>query len=226
MLKGKAVKINKLTNNQKEKMYLIMTKYYENIKEQNFYADLGKKIEAILLCDANGEIHGFTTLAIFLYDKRTQLVFSGDTIVEKEYWGIHDLGETWLERAFSYAENFEGQTYWLLLSKGYKTYKYLHTFYNTFYPCVDKETPSEVQAVIDKFATEQFGNKYKNGVYAAGKDFLKEEFDDVSDAKLKNKHTSFFFEKNPNYKQGDELVCITELSLENLNRLGRRMLDK
>jgi len=226
MLKGKIAKINKLTHCQKEKMYSIMTKYYANITEETFYSDLDKKLEVVLLCDENDVIHGFTTLAIFLYDERTQLLYSGDTIIEKECWGKNNLMPIWLNNAMSHAEKFDGKTYWLLLTKGYKTYKFLHTFFNKFYPCVDTGTPHELQKIIDKFAIEQFGSKYQNGIYVAGKDFLKEEFDDTDETKMKNKHTTFFLEKNPNYKIGDELVCLTELSLDNLNKLGLKILER
>ena len=226
MLKGKVVSVNDLTVRQTKRMYSIMTEYYNNITEGNFFGDLLKKVDVVLLCDEAGDIHGFTTLAIFPHDERTQLLFSGDTIIEKEYWGKNDLQQTWVNNAIAYAERFDGKTYWLLLTKGYKTYKFLPTFMSEFYPRVDTETPAHIQAIIDKFAIEQFGDKYQNGVFIEGKDFLKEAFDDISELKLKDKNTAFFFEKNPNYVRGDELVCIAELSLDNLNRLGRRALGR
>jgi len=226
MLAGKTLPVKELTEHQIKTMFDIMQKYYGNIVWGNFVSDLNRKCDVVLLCDQNDVIHGFTTLAIFPHDENTQLLFSGDTIIKKEYWGSNDLSQVWASNAFKHADNFNGKTYWLLLTKGYKTYKFLHTFYNDFYPCVDVETPQEIQAIIDKFAVEQYGAQYQNGILVAGKDFLKDEFDDISDVKLKNKHTAFFLEKNPNYKNGDELVCITEMNVDNLNRLGRRALGR
>ncbi len=49
----------------------------------------------------------------------------------------------WADKNEPVIVTFDGKTYWLLLSKGYKTYKFLHTFFNAFYPCVDVETPAE-----------------------------------------------------------------------------------
>ena len=226
MLKGRVVSVNDLTVRQIKKMYSIMTEYYNNITESNFFSDLLKKVDVVLLCDGDGDIHGFTTLAIFPRDAHTQLLFSGDTIIEKAYWGKNDLQQTWVTNAIAHAERFHGKTYWLLLSKGYKTYKYLPTFFNAFYPCVDTGTPQEIQAIMDSFAIEQFGDKYQNGVFVEGKDFLKEDFADIGDMQLKDKNTAFFLDKNPNYVKGNELVCIAELSLDNLNRLGRRALGR
>jgi hypothetical protein len=226
MLEGRIVAVQDLTERQVRTMFGLMRKYYANIAWEHFITDLGGKCDAVLLCDADGEIHGFTTLAVFPRDGGVQLLYSGDTIVEKAYWGNNDLPAAWVRNAFAHAELFSGRTYWLLLTKGYKTYKFLHTFVKEFYPRYDAETPPEIQALIDGFAREQFGGKYSGGVYSEGRDFLKEEFDDLSEAKLKNPHTAFFLEKNPNYRNGDELVCIAELCLCNLNRSGRRMLGR
>ena len=226
MLKGRTVPVKALSEEQARAMYLIMTEYYDNITEQNFYSDLSKKIDVILLCDENDMIHGFTTLAIFPYDEHTLLIFSGDTIIEKEYWGNNDLQPIWLNTALTHAMNFIGKTYWLLLSKGYKTYKFLPVFFNDFFPRVDTETPKEIQEIIDKFGMEHFGDKYQNGVWVEGKDYLKEDFAGISEAQLKDKNVAFFLKKNPNYSCGNELVCLTELSVDNLNRAGRRILER
>ncbi|MDR0571127.1 MAG: hypothetical protein LBG71_07935 [Clostridiales Family XIII bacterium] len=224
MLKGTVIRIKDLTGAQMKSMYLIMTKYFDNIIESAFYDDLSRKEDAVLLCDENGIIHGFTSLAIFPQDESTQLIFSGDTIIEKEHWGKSDLHSIWLKNALAHAGKFNGKTYWLLLSKGIRTYKFLPTFFNEFYPHVDTDTPNEIQKIVDRFAREQFGDKYQNGVWVAGKDFLKEDFAVIREEQLKNKTVAFFLEKNPDYKRGNELVCITELSVDNLNRAGRKIL--
>jgi hypothetical protein len=224
MLKGKIIKVKNLSDEQIKNMYSIMTKYFDNIIESVFYDDLSKKEDAVLLCDENDIIHGFTSIAIFPYDECTQLIFSGDTIIEKEHWGNNNLQPIWINNALAHAEEFDGKTYWLLLSKGYKTYEFLPAFFNNFFPRVETETPEKTQKIIDVFAHQQFGDKYQNGVWVAGKDFLKKNFAVISKMQLKDKNVAFFLEKNPNYINGNELVCIAELSVDNLNRVGRRIL--
>jgi hypothetical protein len=225
MLKGKAVAVNEIRLGDVKNMFRIMQIYYENITETNFISDLLKKQDVVLLLDENGEIRGFTTLAIFSYDKKTRLLYSGDTIVEKKYWGDHDLMRVWIQNAMKHSENFDGETYWLLLSKGYKTYKYLTSFFNEYYPSKDAETPQNIKEIMDNFAHSQFGEKYKNGVFNEGKDFLKQEFAEIDERQRRDKNVAFFLEKNPGYTVGDELVCITKLSKDNLNKVGRRILD-
>jgi hypothetical protein len=125
-----------------------------------------------------------------------------------------------------YAEKSGGLTYWFLLSKGYKTYKYLNTFFNEYYPRVDTETPAKIQHIMDTFAKRQYGGKYRNGVWAAGNDYLKEEYDYTKEIAARDKNTAFFLEKNPGYMKGDELICLCEISVNNLNKLGRRVLGR
>ena len=226
MIKGKVLPVSDLSEKQIQKMFEIMQKYYENIEWDNFYIDLKNKLDAILLCDDTGAIKGFTTLTEFKYSENIRLLFSGDTIVEQEYWGANDLAQVWVNNAIKYAEIFAGKTYWLLLSKGYKSYKYLHTFFNEFYPRADVETPEFARQIIDDFCKLHWGEKYQNGVIKMGKDYLKGEFAVVKEIRLKDKNTAFFLEKNPNYAKGDELVCLTEMSAANLNDLGRKMLGR
>ena len=226
MLLGKTLPAAGLTERQIKTMFRIMQNYYDNILWDNFVSDLRNKRDVVLLCDDNDAIHGFTTLTVFAHGEHAQLLFSGDTIVEKEYWGDNNLPHAWLINALGYAQNFKGKTYWLLLAKGYKTYKYLHTFFNEFYPRAQTATPQHLQEIIDAFANKQFGAKYQNGVYVEGKDFLKGEYADIGEAQLRDKNTAFFIERNPGYKNGNELVCLCEISVGNLNRLGRRILGR
>lgn len=226
MIHGKISPVSNLTEKQIQKMFEVMQKYYENMEWNNFYNDLICKLDVILLRDNTGSIKGFTTLAMFEYNKNIRLLFSGDTIVEQEYWGANDLQQVWVKNAIKHAENFDGKTYWLLLSKGYKSYKYLYTFFNEFYPRADVETPEFALQIIDNFCKQHWPEKYQDGVIKMGKDHLKTEFAEMEEFMLKDKDIAFFLEKNPNFAKGDELVCLTEMSIDNLNRLGRMALGK
>ena len=226
MLKGAVLKVNELTREQINSMYSIMEVYYDNIYQNTFIEELNKKQDVVLLLDEQNNICGFTTLAVFRYDEQTQLLYSGDTIVEKQYWGQHDLSQAWINNAMAYTEKFDGKTYWFLLSKGYKTYKYLSTFFIEYYPCVDTQIPARIQQIMDNFSQQQYGDRYRDGVWLAGKDYLKCEYDYIHEAARRDKNTAFFLEKNPGYMKGDELICLCEISPNNLNKLGRRVLGR
>ncbi|MDR3294223.1 MAG: hypothetical protein LBT26_00115 [Clostridiales Family XIII bacterium] len=222
---GTVVARDALRPEQIRAMFAIMQKYYENIQWESFVSDLDAKRDVILLRDADEVIRGFTTLAVYAAGG-AQLLFSGDTIVEQNYWGANDLIRAWLNNALVHVGKHAGDTYWLLLSKGYKTYKYLPVFLRAFYPCADAETPDFEQSLMDAFCRERYGEKYQGGVVKAGKDFLKAEIASIGAAHRKDRHTQFFLAKNPGYAKGDELVCLAKLSADNLNRAGRRMLGK
>jgi hypothetical protein len=52
---------------------------------------------------------------------------------------------------------------------------------------------------------------------------LRETFKEIPPGRQTNPHIQFFQQMNPGYLQGDELVCFTELSANNLTRAGQRM---
>lgn len=226
MLNSVVARVQDLTPGQTESMYKIMETYYGNTTFNKFAADLREKRDVVLLTDEQGEIRGFTTLAVYIYDDCTQLLYSGDTIVEKEYWGRHDLSRIWVKNAMGYADGFDGTTYWFLLSKGYKTYKYLSTFFNEYYPRADTETPAQLQLIMDSFAGLRYGDNYSDGVWKAGDDYLKDEYDSTGEAASRDKNTAFFLSRNPGYMNGDELICLSEMSVKNLNKMGRRVLGR
>ncbi len=231
MLKGSVVKTEKLTNADIDSMYGLMSCYYENIKKDNFISDLSKKFQAILLKDEENNIKGFTT--VVLYDIEVnktpiKLLFSGDTVIHKDFWSNNDLMPVWIKNVMELKKEFSEKLYWLLISKGYKTYKYLSALYKEFYPRYDTATPDFNQKIMDKFGEIFYPNNYdkKSGLIVMNKvkDYLKEEYAAIPKEKLLDKNIQFFLEKNPNYFKGNELVCVTELSVENLNKAGRRIL--
>ncbi len=231
MLRGNVYKIDELSQNDIDTMYQLMSLYYENIKRENFLYDLSNKYQVIILKDEeNNLIKGFSTLV--LYDITVdnipiKLLFSGDTIIDKSFWSKNDLMQVWIQNAIELKKGFNEKFYWLLISKGYKTYKYLSSFYDEFYPRYNKVTPVFEQKIIDKFGETFYPDKYnsQSGIIVMNKeqDYLKSEYSKIPNEKLKDKNIEFFIKKNPKYYEGNELVCITELSLDNLNKKGKRI---
>ena len=127
VLKSSIIQIEKLTKNDIDNMYNLMCEYYENIKKNNFTSDLLKKYQAILLKDDKCNIKGFTTVALYdiTIDKTPiKLLFSGDTVIHKDYWSNNDLMTIWIKNVMELKKKHKEKFYWLLMSKGYKTYKY------------------------------------------------------------------------------------------------------
>lgn len=229
-LMGSIVEIDELSNRDIEMMYELMDTFYDNMTKENFLRDLKGKDYCIVLRDEANRIWGFSTqqiLHIPLEDKLIHGVFSGDTIIHKDHWGSMELFIVFAKFFFEFEEKY-GDFYWFLISKGYKTYRMLPTFFNTFYPNYKEETPKEIRDIMNAFGRYYSPEEYdeKTGVlcYKGVKDKLKERVADISEERLKDKNIAFFIEKNPDYIKGNDIVCITKLSKSNLKPRIKRFL--
>lgn len=227
---GSLEEIGALRPEDIETMYELMDTFYDNMTRENFLNDLSKKDFCIVLRDEDGIIRGFSTQQIMhipMDDELIHGVFSGDTIIHKDYWGSSELFKIFARSFFKYEEQY-GDFYWFLICKGYKTYRILPTFYKSFYPNCKEETPARIKAIMDAFGRYYSPEEYdeRTGVlcYKGVKDKLKENVADVGPERLKDKNIAFFVEKNPGYVKGYDLVCITKLSMSNLSERMKKLL--
>ena len=228
-------------NNIVNEMFSLMKNHYENMKEDKFLADLYDKDDVFLIFD--GEIlKGFSTIKKINVELKNENnensekisgFFSGDTIIEKGFsWGI-EFQKEWIKYCLLESKkNMKNgvKTYWFLISKGIKTYMYLLTYFKNFCPKVDYVESEIEKKIKDIYAEKIYGDRYnkKIGIVRndGTNDFLRENVVVLSEKQLKNKNIQFFLEKNPDYKKGDELVCLAEISFENLTNLGKRVLKE
>jgi hypothetical protein len=117
--------------------------------------------------------------------------------------------------------------YWLLISSGYKTYRFLTVFFKEFYPRYDQPTPLDIQALIDHLACERFGADYHPdpGIvrFQNGATPLRSGLAEVTEERLHDPHVAFYIERNSGHANGDELVCLTRVHPDNFTPAGRRM---
>ena len=228
---GEALPRDNLTTHDICKMYDVFQDHFDHTTAEVFRRDLDNKNWVILLRDAASQaIQGFSTLACYetlIRDEKVGVVYSGDTIIRPAYWGTSTLPRTWIRTVLEIGEQLPKPLYWLLISSGYKTYRFLSVFFVEFYPRFDRPTPPPVQEIMHHLAGERFGSDYdpKSGVvrFSDGATPLREGVAQVNDRRLKNPHTAFFVAQNPGHARGDELVCLTHVHLDNLSAAGRRM---
>jgi len=233
-ISGEIVPVNDITEPEKKRMFELMDEYYEGSNWQHFLKDLSEKAHVIMLRDSQTrDIQGFSTqmtLEAQVDGVLTKALFSGDTIINKDYWGESALAGLWGKYALSLIDsNPHTPLFWFLISKGYKTYKFLPVFFNEFYPRADKPTPVYEKRVIDAFARLKFPDLYdaEKGIILADdkKDKLRGGVADITEARLRDEHIRYFVERNPNWKSGDELACIAPLSRANFNRMAYRAIE-
>ncbi len=212
-------------------MFALMERYYDGVDRTVFERDLFEKDSCVLLRDELGSIRGFSTqkrVTLDLDGETIHGVFSGDTIVDRAHWGSLALHRTFAQHFFAIGRAYPA-FYWFLISKGYKTYKFLPTFFRAYYPRYDKSTPAREASIMRAFAHAANPEAYDeaSGVfrYRTEKDRLKSGVADIVGARKNDPHIAFFERANPGYLRGDDLVCLADLREENLLPAARRLLQ-
>jgi hypothetical protein len=220
-----------LTKSDIQAMFRVFSENFEGVTLDIFERDLGNKNWVILLRDGEtNELEGFSTLALYEAQFNNQpisVVYSGDTIIRRTYWGTPELPRSWIHTVLEKSANMTQPLYWLLISSGYKTYRFLTVFYKEFYPRYDKPTPPETQAIMEHLASQRFGSDYhcEEGIvrFKNGATPLRDGVAGVTDERLHDPHVAFYISRNPGHVHGDELVCITRIHPDNFTPAGRRM---
>jgi hypothetical protein len=218
----KILRIDGLNAAITDSMLNILRKYYANTTTENFHRDLFSKTAAICLFNPiNHQLVGFSTLKEFIHKVEGQdyaILFSGDTIIEREFWGSQALvlgfGEFMVSMMNRYPDN---EIYWFLISKGIRTYKYLPAFFKEYYPNHVSDTPEKYQKLMDCLATHFFPDIYDKAagvLKVVDGQHLKSEY--FPSAHPNNEIEKFYFSRNPGYVKGDELVCLTALKADNI----------
>lgn len=233
---GSVLPVDMVTLNERREMYALLRAYFSGTTRGRFEADLREKEHVILLRDAgSGRVHGFSTfvrMAIEFDGTRVVAFFSGDTIVERDYWGETVLSRIWGQTIVDEAERVRAQqpdtqVYWFLICSGYKTWRFLPVFFRDFYPNPEATTPPRVKRVIDALGTAKFGDEYlpEEGIVRFRQATpLRRGVAEITDGRLRDPRIAFFVQKNPGHAGGDELACLAELSRANLTRAALRML--
>jgi hypothetical protein len=232
-LRGLLLPNTTVTRAQQDAMFELMDRYYENVNRTAFDADLADKHWVILLLDARTEaLCGFSTQMLIdatIGGRHVQALFSGDTIVDRDRWGDGALAHVWGGMALSLIDSRPGvELYWFLISKGYKTYRFLPVFFREFYPRHDVATPTWAKAVIDVLGHGKYPPRYDptGGIVRADDscDRLRAGVADLTEERLRDPHIRFFAARNPGHARGDELCCIAPLTRANFTPAAYRVI--
>ena len=211
------------------KLYL---NYYDGTSKALVLADLFSKREVLLLLHGSS-IVGFTSIQVYQHEwlsRQIRVVYSGDTVVDREHWGQQALAYRWITRLSQIkGERPDLALYWFVIIKGHRTFKYLPTFSESFYPHWSINR-SDLKPLADYLARDKFGEFYNcdTGVveFDQSRGHLKSEIAYPTEEELNKPSVRFFLSKNPNYLIGHELVCICELEEENMKPFTKRIFRK
>ena len=212
-------------------MFGLFSRYYEQADEERFRSDLMRKQMVILLRDPQERLAGFSTQRVLEpseVGRPCRILYSGDTVVDEEWWG--DKG---LQRGFTrflFTERYRRPItplYWLLTTKGYKTYLLLAKNFQDAYPRYDRPTPEKVAELISHLGKLRYGELYdaQTGIIRHGGalDRLRAGVADIHPADLEEPHIRFFSETNPGHTEGDELLCLARIHKVDPIRIGFKL---
>lgn len=226
-LRSRVVPQASLSTSQRQRMLQLMQDCYDGVDVERFFVDLAAKDFVIVLEDPRGALMGFSTL--LLRDERlddgtpVDLVFSGDTVIDPAHWGSKALqtafGKFCLQQKLKHPHK---KLYWLLLSKGFRTYLLAVNYFPRTFPKPHTAPPSTLIAFRDRIATSLWGDAYNPLTevlhWPVPRDRVRAPLSPPPADALQNEAVRFFLHRNPGHVDGDELVCLVGLSLRDLLR--------
>ena len=214
-----------LAPSERAAMRALLDGDFARVTPEAFAADLDEKEAAVLLYDADGALAGFSTL-LRIETAAATAFFSGDTVVRRDARGAALLPRLWSRHVFAEAARRpDRDTVWFLLSSGFRTYRFLPTFFRTFAPAHDRRASDADRALLADLATARYGDRYHAAtgvVRLAHPTPLRDGADELA-RRLSDPHVAFFASANPGWPRGDELACLTRIHPDNLTEAGRRM---
>jgi hypothetical protein len=200
---------------------------YENVSHERFERDFAEKQHVILLHDReNGILKGFSTVLvreIATARGPATVVFSGDTVIDREYWGQKQLQLAFTRLLTTLKLRAPARPlYWFLLSKGFRTYLLLANAFPRSVPRAGVHDDPSMRATLDTLARERYGDQYEAAAgvvrYATPHERVRGGVAPVTPDLLENRHVRFFVERNPDHADGVELACLADVRLLDVAR--------
>jgi hypothetical protein len=221
--------LDRISTSEVREMHRLFSRYYEHASFETFVADLKRKSGAFLVRrKADGRIVGFSTLAIHRMEvdgRPIKELFSGDTILEKEYWGNRAFSVAFLLRLVIEAlKNPFTPQYWFLISKGFKTYLLLSKNFPDYYPRRDREDDG-LRRIVEAYCEMLFPGVLDRRTmlldFGAGYNRLRAEVALLTPALCRREpDVAFFEQRNPSWRRGTELPTVGRADLLALVKLA------
>lgn len=215
----------------RERMFELMSAQFENVEREQFERDLDEKDEVFMVATSDGRLEGFSTLVALHTEVAGEPIvglFSGDTIIDPQYWADRQFLRIVGQRLFELAAKWpDRKSYWLLLTCTFRSYRLISGVFEESAPRHDQATPKELKDPLDALVSQIFPREYhpEHGIVVLDQSTpVRPGRADVSDRHLDDPHVDFFVRANPQYARGDFLCCLTELAPSNLTPLGHRLL--
>ena len=220
-----------LSCTQRDEMYALLSQHFDGVTREQFERDLAEK-NWVVEIRRDDRLLGFSTLLVceaHLDGRALTAIYSGDTVVSPEAWGSPALARTWIAAVNHLRAACPSRScYWLLLTSGFRTYRFLPVFWREFFPRHATPTPPQEERLLHHLAATRYGawHDASSGIVRFPRpQRLRDQLGAVPTGRAADSDIAFFLTRNPGHADGDELACLTEISEHNLTAAGRRMLS-
>jgi hypothetical protein len=235
-LRVRVIDVKRLNPDLIEKMWRLYTQSYDGATREQFDSDLSVKSGVFVGIDSgDNSFQGFSTYQIYEHNfdsKSIWIIFSGDTMIQPEYWG-----QTALHLAFARTLlrwrllHPLRPCYWFMTVMGYRTYLVMaRNFPNRYWPRYDTPTPPFIEQLISSLSRDMFGDAWdeQHGLILAdaSQGSLAEHIAPITSDIQAIPEVNFLVNRNPTYQRGDELACVAEVTLSDLLRGTSRLIQK
>jgi hypothetical protein len=217
-------------------MLALHRRSFDSVEEHAFRRDLAEKDRVILLRDEAGAIVGFSTQVLITLEHEglpRRFLFSGDTVVAREHRRQPGLAGAFGHLMLHLIERHGGEDlYWFLISKGFRTYRFLPVYFRSYHPGPDRcsEEAGRLAPLLDLVARHKFGEAWDptGGVVRAvgPKEHLSDQAAAMHARRERDPHVRYFLDANPGWQRGDELACLAPITRENLNEGAWRVIER
>lgn len=206
-----------------DEMHALFATYYDNADPAVFVRDMRRKDGVVIAREVKTRrIVGFSTakrVNFLVGGQKAVGIFSGDTILEEQYWGDRSLHAGFFRFMVKTKLRHPLQpVYWLAISKGYKTYLVLANNFPRYYPHHERGD-EELKSIADHYCEQLFPEAFdrERGLLDFGDEYqhLKSNVAEITDSMRQNHPKIAFFERrNPSWQAGTELPCVGVVSFE------------
>lgn len=232
-MRAQTKRIDQLDTKTKAAMLGLLDQHFEGVTASIFDADLADKTHAVLLLDIADQLVGFSTIAVYTApgpdNHPATIVCSGDTIVAAQARGSSMLPSAWVQAVHNLHDQTDHEElYWLLITSGYRTYRFLPVFVRAYCPAAEQGQSSQLLHCMDRLATQRWAKQYnpRTGIVRlTNAQPLKPQLSIIPPSRRSDPHIAYFLNRNPGHARGDELVSLACLNVSNLSRAGLRMLS-
>lgn len=231
-MRGRLFPQCELTPERSLEMLELFQTHFVGVEPDQFRLDMNRKDWIINLEDDQGNLVGFSSVLVRTLSFRGQdqgVLYSGDTIMDPRAWRSSILAKTWGHTVFHLKAKLNHiPLWWVLLSSGFRTYRFLPVFFRDYWPCLDQPPPPGRVELAHRLASDQYGGAFlpEEGLVRFSKPHvLRPHLNHHLKTRIKDPHVAFFIENNPQHHLGDELLCLTEVSQNNLRPAAHRILE-